>query len=68
MLAREVEVAGRLVGEDDLRLTSECTRGGDALLLPSGELIGAVLEPVTEPGDAHHLGERGRVGFPVPRW
>ena len=63
MLAREVEVSGRLVGEDDLRLTSQCPRRGDALLLASGELVGPVLEAVAKSGDAHHLGKRGRIGF-----
>src|SRR5262249_3894880 len=28
-----IEVTGRLVGEDDLRLVHECARDGDALLL-----------------------------------
>src|SRR5580700_706578 len=56
-----VEVAGGLVGEDDLRPARECPRRGDALLLSSGELIGTVFEAVAETGDAHHLGKRGRV-------
>ena len=59
-----VKVAGRLVGEDDLRLACKCACGGDTLLLPTRELVGAVLETVTEAGNTHHLGERGRIGFP----
>ena len=35
----------------------------DSLLLPAGELIGMVLEPVAETCDANDLGERRRVGF-----
>ena len=33
-----VEVAGRLVGEDQLRIAGEHARDGHALLLPAGEL------------------------------
>ena len=33
-----VEVAGRLVGEDDLRPARQGARHGDALLLAAGEL------------------------------
>src|SRR5215203_3979921 len=39
---RAVEVAGRLVGEDDLRTAGEGAGDGDALLLPAGELVGSV--------------------------
>jgi hypothetical protein len=34
-----IQVAGRLVSEDDLGLARERTGGGDALLLASGKLI-----------------------------
>ena len=44
---RGVEVAGRLVGEDDLGPRHECAGAGDALLLPAGELVGPVAEPVS---------------------
>ena len=46
--ACEVEVAGRLVGEDDLRAARQRAGDGDALLLAAGELGRAVLEPVAE--------------------
>src|SRR5690606_33024768 len=41
--ARAVERAGRLVGENDLPAIHQRPRDGDALLLPAGELAGAVL-------------------------
>src|SRR3954454_24964266 len=41
-----VEVAGRLVGEEDRRLARERARTRDALLLAAGELRGIVLHPV----------------------
>ena len=43
-----VEVAGRLVGEDQLRLRRQRPGDGDALLLAAGELARAVLEAVAE--------------------
>ena len=50
-----VELAGRLVGEDDVRARHQGARGGDALLLPAGELAGSVLEPVAEAEGVHDL-------------
>ena len=51
-----VEVAGRLVGQDDLRARAQGAGDGDALLLAAGELrremIGAMRQP--------HLGEQRR--------
>ena len=44
-----VEVAGGLVGEDDLRAAGEGAGHGHALLLATGELAGPVLEAVAEP-------------------
>ena len=43
-----VEVAGGLVGEDDVRLARECARHGDALLLTTRELRRTVTEAVDE--------------------
>ena len=45
---RRVEVAGRLVREDDVRLRDERTGDRDALLLATGELGGAVREAIAE--------------------
>jgi hypothetical protein len=44
-----VEVAGRLVGEDDGRLRDESAGDRHALLLAAGELGGPVHPPVLEP-------------------
>ena len=45
-----VEVAGGLVGEDQLRVGDQGPRHRDALLLAAGQLAGAVVDPV---GEAH---------------
>ena len=45
-----VEVAGRLVGEEDRRPRDERARERDALLLAAGELGRAMRAPVGEPG------------------
>ena len=50
-----VEVAGRLVGEDDLRAGAQRAGDGDALLLAAGELRREVVGAM---GQAH-LGEHG---------
>ena len=43
-----VEVAGRLVGEDDLRPAGQRPRGRDPLLLAAGELARPVAQPVAQ--------------------
>ena len=53
--ARAIEVARRLVGDDDRRVVDDGARDRDALLLPAGELPRVVLHPVLEADDA----ERG---------
>ena len=69
--AVRVEVAGRLVGEDDLRARAdERTSDGDALLLTAGQLGRAMAEAVLEPDGVDDVvepvtvdlapGERGR--------
>ena len=47
-----VEVAGGLVGQDEGRLADERAGYRDALLLPSGQLAGSVVDPV---GQSHPL-------------
>ena len=47
-LGTGVEVAGGLVGEDDLGLRHECARDRDALLLTAGQLRRAVRETITQ--------------------
>src|SRR6202023_968605 len=43
-----VEVAGRLVGEDQVRIGDQRAGDGDALLLSSGELHGPVVDAVAK--------------------
>ena len=56
---REVEVAGRLVGEQERRAGDDRARDGDALLLARGQLIGAMALL------AGQLDQRDRVADPV---
>jgi len=65
---RAVEIAGGLVGEDDLRTRCDGTGDGDALLLAAGELGGIVAEPVAEadglelgPGAAERIVDAGEL-------
>ena len=44
-----IEISGRLVGEDDLRLYRKRPRYCDALLLTTGELLRIVVHPVRKP-------------------
>src|SRR5215472_6297157 len=57
-----VEVAGRLVGEDDLRSADQRPRDGDPLLLPAGQLGGAVPQPRAQANRVHDGAEPGLVG------
>jgi hypothetical protein len=43
-----IEIAGRLVGDDDRRVGDERTRNRDALLLAAGELIRIVIHAIGE--------------------
>ena len=58
-----VEVAGGLVGEDDLRPAGEGPGHGDALLLAAGELARAVLQAVAEADGVDDLVEPRLVGL-----
>ena len=44
-----VEVAGRLVGQDDRRLVDQRARDRDALLLPARQLVGMMVSALAEP-------------------
>ena len=44
-----VEVARRLVGDDDVGVVDECTRDADTLLLAAAKLARAVRDAVSEP-------------------
>ena len=55
-LARaRVQVAGRLVGEDQRRMVDQRARDGHALLLAAGELGGLVVHAVLQADPAQHL-------------
>jgi hypothetical protein len=43
-----VEIAGRLVGQEDCRLHHERPRDRDALLLAPGQHAGPVIQPLAE--------------------
>jgi hypothetical protein len=49
-----VEVAGRLVGQDDTGIIDQSPGDGDALLLAAGQLHGAVIEAIAQ---ADHVGQ-----------
>jgi hypothetical protein len=59
-----VEVARRLVRENDAGVVHQGARDGHALLLAAGELAGPVPAPV---GQAHRLERRQRAPAPLPR-
>ncbi len=52
----DVEIAGRLVGEQDARRIGDRARDGDALLLAARKLRRPVRQPVLEPQIAQQLG------------
>src|SRR3954454_8553684 len=58
-----VEVARRLVGEQDGRPVHEGARDGDALLLAAGELRRAVRQPVAQAHGVDQLVEPGTFGL-----
>jgi hypothetical protein len=60
-----VEVAGRLVGQDDLRLVDQGPGDGDALLLAARELGRLVVGSIGQADEAERL-ERGVLGLPCP--
>ncbi len=56
-----VEVAGRLVGEQQRRVAGHRAGDGDPLAFAAGELVRAVREPVAEADP-----DQGRLGAPLP--
>ena len=50
-----IEVARRLVGQNQDRVIDQRTRDGDPLLLPSGELGGMMVLPVSQPNNFEFL-------------
>ena len=62
LAGRRVEIAGRLVGEQHVRLGDERARNGDALLLAAGQLPRVVTDAAGEADAAEHSrGGRARV-------
>ena len=65
--AGAVEVAGRLVGQEQGRLGDQGAGDGDALLLPAGQLGRLVGQPVGEPQPLERLAARAsRSRRPTP--
>jgi hypothetical protein len=60
-----VEIAGRLVGEDQVRLGGERAGDGDALLLAAGKLLRAVAGAVAEPTCSSTAPTRRRRASPL---
>ena len=54
-----VEIASRLVGEDDLRFVRQSTGDGNTLTLPTGKLRGQMAAAVGEPDLLEHLMDAG---------
>ncbi len=52
-----VEVAGGLVGKDEVGLVDQRSGAGDALLLTAGHLVRAVAQPVADAELAHQVVE-----------
>src|SRR5262245_4056311 len=50
-----IEVAGRLVGEDELRIVDERARDRHALLLATRELLGKCVHSMLQSDPLHHL-------------
>ena len=51
-----IEIAGRLVGQQDARRIGDRARDGDALLLAAGKLRRAVRQPILQPEIGQQLG------------
>ena len=54
-----VEVAGRLVGQQQRRVVDERARHGDALLLATAELVGVGVQLGRQAGEAQDVGDLG---------
>ena len=52
-----IEVAGRLVGQQQRRVVDERARHRDALLLAAGELVGEVVQLGRQAGEAQDVGD-----------
>src|SRR5262249_13316037 len=62
-----VEIAGRLIGENQRRVMDQRSRDGDALLLASREPLGIALAPAAQTDAIEQLaGARGAFGVGAP--
>ncbi len=62
LLIRFVEIAGGLVGENQLGMVDQSASDGDALLFAAGELRGQVLDAIGEPDACEGGASFGFVG------
>ena len=60
-----VEVAGRLVGQDDGRLAGQRAGDGDALLLAAGEVVRQAVQLFLKPQQRDNLHDEGLIRFPA---
>jgi hypothetical protein len=63
--APRVEIARRLVGEDDFWLARQCSSGCDPLLLATRQLVGTVPQAATESDRVNDLLEPRPVRLPL---
>ncbi len=56
---RLIEIAGRLVGEQNARRVGDGARDGDALLLAAGQFRRPMRQPVLQPKIRQQLGGAG---------
>ena len=59
----DIERGGRLVGDDHLRLARDGDRDHHALLLPAGELMRVVVDPMLGIGQPDHAQQLDRLGL-----
>ena len=62
-----VELAGRLVGEDQDRLLHQCPGDRHPLLFAAGKLVGAVVEPLAKADLRQQIDRPAAVARPSPR-
>lgn len=58
-----VEVSGGFIGEDEDGVIGECAEDGDALLLSTGELVGAVFDAFAEADLVEEFGHTLCIGL-----
>ena len=61
-----IEVAGRLVGQQQRRMVDERARHRHALLLAAGELVGEVAQLGQQAGEPQDVGDLARTSLRLP--